>query len=192
MDIIGDPNDEILKNLLEAVPSLKDERISFISVYNNSDGVLKMGQEIRGYCEANLCGLYGRNWACPPNVPSLDICRIIVSKYEHFVLIRTTFPRDGPFDIDGMRSAGKSHSAISRKIREELRQYTDGKCFVLAAGGCGFCQSCTCPEEKCRFPNEKMNSIESYCIDLDSFLLKNNIERRGGNSEQSYFSMFFF
>ncbi len=184
--------ESLLGQLLEKVPSLRDERISFISVYNNSEGTLKMGQEIRGYCEANLCGLYGRNWACPPNVPPLDICKIIVSKYPHFVLIRTTFPRDGPFDIDGMHQAGKAHSIISREIRKEFRQYLDGKCLVLAAGGCRFCESCSCPGEKCRFPNEKMNSIESYCIDLDSFLLENGIERRGGNSEQSYFTMVFF
>ncbi len=155
-----------------------------------ADAGLEFREEIRAMCEQNLCGMCGRNWACPPYVPPPQTCQAIVTSYSDMMIFRTTHPREGAFDLEGMQEAARKHDRISREVREQVRGICD-RFLMLAAGGCSFCKDCACPD-KCRFPKEKLNSIESYCIDLDSFLLKHGIERRGGNAEQSYFTMVFW
>lgn len=178
--------------MADKITLLQDKRVSFVGEYSMSDINLSITDEIRSYCEQNLCGQYGKNWACPPYVPSVDICRGIVGRYQNMILFRTTFPRKDVFDLMEMYSAAKEHQRLTSKVRGEFSSIFEGKFLILGAGGCGNCEKCSCPDGSCVDPKRKINSIESYAIDLDSFLLENNISRRGGNEEQSFFTMIFY
>ncbi len=152
-------------------------------------GDLQVSGEVRRMCEQNLCGKYGRNWACPPNAPPCETCRMLLGGYSHTVLIRTTYARSGPFDMDEMEGSGRRHNEFTRQVRDALAGNGIVGCKVLAAGGCSYCGECSCPGSPCRFPSERMFSIEAYGIDITSFLLKHGIPARSGSGEQSFFSM---
>lgn len=177
---------------LEKFESLRSPRITFVSEFSLADAGIRVDESIRSYCEQNLCGMCGKNWACPPYVPSVEICRNIVASYGGMILIRTTFPRTSLFDLEEMDAASEEHHSVVKAIRKEFREKCEGKTLILSAGGCRNCRECSCPKEPCRDPKNKMNSIESYAIDLDSFLIKNRIPRRGGSDEQSFFAMVLF
>ena len=36
---------------------------------------IKFSDEVRHLCEVNYCGSYGKTWACPPGVGSVEECR---------------------------------------------------------------------------------------------------------------------
>lgn len=178
--------------LLEFVKNNSSPDVTYVGEFDRTVNDFDIDDEVRKMCEQNLCGQYGRNWCCPPYTPPCSTCRIILSKYSHVIVVRTTFKRTDIFDIEEMIKSGQAHSRFARELRSKLRGI-DGLDFtMLSAGGCGFCKTCSCPDSKCRFPDERMFSIESYGIQLTTFLLRNGIECRAGNDEQSYFLMIFF
>lgn len=178
--------------LIDFVKENASPDVTFVGEFNLSTDPLDIDDEVRQMCEQNLCGYYGRNWCCPPYTPPCSTCRMILSKYTHMILVRTTFERKDLFDIEEMASHGRAHGKFARELREKLRGIEGLDFMMLSAGGCGVCKECTCPDEKCRFPKERMFSIESYGIQITTFLTGHGISCRAGNDEQSYFLMVFF
>ena len=179
------PMDEVER----AVRSVEDPNVTFVGGFDLAESPIDITDEVRRSCERNYCGYYGRSWSCPPHVPPCQTCRIMLAGYPRMMLVRTTFKRDGPFDLEGMRASSLAHARYSFRVRDRLEGIEGLRFKVLGAGSCAYCERCTCPDEPCRFPDRRMNSLESYGIDLTSFLMAHGIAGRGGNDEQSYFSM---
>ena len=175
-----------------AVRSVGNPNVTYIGSFDLSEHPVSIIEEVRRACEMNYCGHYGRSWSCPPHVPPCPTCESILSRYDRVILIRTTHPRDGPFDLKGMGESMAAHARYTFEVRDRLRGMAGLGFKMLGAGACSLCRSCPCPEGRCIHPQDRMFSIESYGIDLTAFLLSNGIDRRGGNTEQSYFSMVFY
>lgn len=176
---------------MEAIGSVPNPNVTLLRKFSLPDPALRITREIRTMCERNLCGNYGKNWGCPPNVPPCGTCEFLLSGYTEVVLVRTTYERRELFDMNEMQSMAKAHNGYSRKIRAELEKNPDIAFKILSAGGCDYCEKCGCPDEKCRAPSERMYSVEAYGIDLTSFLNSYDIKSRAGNREQSFFTMVF-
>ena len=58
--------------------------------------------EIRRICEGNSCRGYGRTWACPPAVGTLEECKDRVLKYRNIFLFSQKFQLEDSFDFEGM------------------------------------------------------------------------------------------
>lgn len=175
-----------------AVRSVPGPNVTYVRSFDLAEHPVSITGEVRRACEANYCGHYGRNWACPPHAPPCQTCAVMLSRYIKVILVRTTFARDGPFDLEGIERASEAHADYSFDVRRVLRSI-DGLAFtMLGAGPCTHCSDRPCPEDGCRSPHDRMFSIEAYGIDLTSFLVSNGIDRRGGEREQSYFSMIFY
>ena len=54
--------------------------------------------EIRAMCEADRCGKYGKNWACPPGCGSIEQARERIRRYDSGVLVQTTGTLADEFD----------------------------------------------------------------------------------------------
>ena len=50
--------------------------------------------EIRRICEGNSCRGYGKTWACPPAVGSLEECQQRVMQYGNMLLFSQRFDFD--------------------------------------------------------------------------------------------------
>ena len=95
---------------------------------------------------------------------------------------------DGAPGLYSARFSGRhgDDAANNRLLLEKLQGVQDRSAHYTCA------MALYRPDGSCVDPKRKINSIESYAIDLDSFLLENNISRRGGNEEQSFFTMIFY
>lgn len=118
-------------------------------------------QEIRDICKGNTCRYYGKTWACPPAVGTIDECKARVDQYDNFLLFSQKYTLEDSFDVEGMLSGmrafkdsvGVLESMISDMLTEHL---------ILSNEGCARCKKCTYPDMPCRFPEQLHHSIEGY------------------------------
>ncbi len=122
---------------------------------------LEFNPAIRDICAGNSCGMYGRTWACPPAVGSLDDCRERCSKFNTMMLFSKVFELEDSYDFEGMAQALRDFEITADEVQQALAPEV-GECLVLSNEGCGRCASCTFPDNTCRFPDLLHHSIEGY------------------------------
>lgn len=131
-------------------------------------GVIKPSEvrfltEVRQLCADNLCGKYGTTWACPPAVGSVDECAARCLNFANMLIFTIKYEIAGYSDYQGMKKAmsdfKKSALRLDKGLKTILTDY-----IVLSNESCDHCQSCTYPDEPCRFPDQLHHSIEGYGI----------------------------
>ena len=92
-------------------------------------------QEIRKICEKNVCRLYGKTWACPPAVGTVEECRARCLSYKTAMVFNAVYPLEDSFDYEGMM---QGHSAFKylcdqlyERVRPQLNQF-----LLLSNEGC--------------------------------------------------------
>lgn len=131
-------------------------------------GLIKPSQvryldEVRELCHDNCCGCYGTTWACPPAVGSVEDCRARCLRFEHMVIFSIKYNIKGSFDYEGMRQAMADFKKSALKLDDDLRDGLSDY-VILSNESCDRCQTCTYPDEPCRFPEQLHHSIEGYGI----------------------------
>ena len=120
-------------------------------------------RELRKSCEANRCGIYGKNWACPPLVGGIDELIAQAKGYDTAVVFQDGYRISDSFDIEGMQAAAEQHKELARKIHRSPVKPKDS--LMLGAGGCDYCERCAAQDdEPCRFPEKAFASLEAYGI----------------------------
>ena len=100
--------------------------------------------EVRKACEANLCGMYGKCWTCPPGVGLWEELREHYYSYAHAFVFTTVHPLEDSYDIEGMTEGRKQHTDAERAIEKLL--FTEAEPFAICgAEGCSLCEKCTYP-----------------------------------------------
>ncbi|MGN1044829.1 MAG: DUF2284 domain-containing protein [Candidatus Methanomethylophilaceae archaeon] len=164
---------------------------AYISDLSDARGYCR--PHVREACEENTCGYYGRNHMCPPMLPPLEVCDGTLRRYDTMLLVKTAYPLENEFDVDGMMSGMKAHQALVRDLREEFRSKLSTDCFALSAGACMICDSCSCGDGgACRFPDMSIPSIEGYCIDLVELTGGLGIRYAADEGTVTYFGMILF
>lgn len=114
-------------------------------------------------CRADRCRSYGRNWCCPPACPSLEDMARRMADYGDGVLVETVGAMADDFDYEAMMDAEKRHkerfTALTRTLAE---RYGRDAVLPMGAGTCRRCAACTYPDAPCRFPAERITSMEAY------------------------------
>lgn len=117
-------------------------------------------QEVRDMCAAGRCRSYGNCWTCPPHCGTLEDSAARVAGYGRGVLVQTTGVLEDDFDAEGMMAAEALHRQRFRDFVRRVREaYPD--CLPMGAGSCTLCNTCTCPEAPCRFPELAVSSMEA-------------------------------
>lgn len=147
--------------------------------------------EVREMCAVNQCGQYGKTWACPPGVGTVEECRERAMKYKNVVVFSTVSNLEDSFDWDGMMDAKKRHEEVSKKVREIFLEDRDD-ILMLSSEGCQNCKSCTYPDAPCRFPDQMFPSVESFGIYVNKEASAAGIHYINGANTVTYFSNIFF
>lgn len=129
---------------------------------------LRTISECRGRCESNVCGAYGMTWACPPGSAMPDECIEILSRYEDAVLITRTYHVD-PRDRASAEAVAMQFQDDCRKAAVALKE-EGADIFMMADGKCGYCESCTYPDAKCRYPDMLVPSISGFGIVMSDYV----------------------
>lgn len=139
--------------------------------------------EVRHICEGNVCGNYGKTWACPPGIGTLTECRTRVLQYESALVFATTFPLEDSFDFEGMREGHRKFKNICDALYDRL----NGSFLLLSNEGCTRCEECTYPDSPCRFPHKLFGALEGYGILVTELAKAAGIKYYCGENTVTYF-----
>lgn len=148
---------------------------------------------LRAYCEANLCGSYGKNWACPPAVGEADALIERAKSFDKALVYQTISPLEDSFDLEGMAEAADRHGRVSAAIQRALDGRLPGASLMLTAGGCTLCPVCAKLEDQpCRFPDKALSSLEAYCINVSTLAPRCGMKYINGADTVTYFGAVLF
>lgn len=146
---------------------------------------------VRFACESNVCGEYGRTWACPPGVGTLDECRGRIMAYSNICVLTTKHELEDSFDWDGMMAGKAAHQKIVPKAFA-MFQAVFQDIFILSTESCQSCDTCTYPDAPCRFPEKLHPSIESYGVEVNKLAAAAGVHYINGVNTVTYFSCILF
>ena len=147
---------------------------------------LRFYPEIRRICEENTCRGYGRTWACPPAVGTLEQCRDRVMKYDQMFLFSQKFDLEDSFDFEGMHQGMMDFKGTVDRLAELVKPMLPDT-LILSNEGCGRCKVCTYPDAPCRFPDKLYPSIEGFGFIVSELAVKAGIRYNNGPNTVTFF-----
>ena len=147
---------------------------------------LKYYPEVREICRGNVCRNYGKTWACPPAVGTLEECQVRVDNYDTMLLFSVKYDLEDSFDFEGMTSGmmdfKKQVDHFQEKLETILPHY-----LLLSNEGCKRCRTCTYPDAPCRFPRQLHHSLEGYGFIVSELAKQAGIHYSNGTNTVTYF-----
>lgn len=147
---------------------------------------LRFHAEVRATCEGNRCRGYGRSWACPPAVGSLEECKARVLGFEKLQLFSKAYLLPDSMDFSAVGSAMRDFKECAWELGRQLRPKLS-KLLILSNEGCSRCRACTWPEEACRFPEDLQPSIEGFGFIVSELAKQAGIPYMNGKSTVTFF-----
>lgn len=146
--------------------------------------------ELRKACEANYCGNYGRNYACPPHVGEPEKLIAQAKTYRYALVFQSVTQIEDSYDIEGMMEAAENHSKTADKIEKVVSGYYP-QYLQLTAGKCDRCKVCAqVTGEPCRMPEKAISSVEAYCMNCSQLAQASDMLYVNGKNTVTYFGMF--
>lgn len=109
------------------------------------------------------CPIYGKRGTCPPNVPSIDECRQMISEYSQVAVFHFEKKLETPED----RKAW-SKEVVLRLTELEKEVFLSGyyKTFLISFDSCGLCETCDADRMKCKNPKSARPGADAMGIDV--------------------------
>ena len=154
-------------------------------------GALEFSDRIRYICQTE-CPRYGKSWACPPGVGSVEDCKAKCLGYRECLVIGTITECDDIADIEETLATRPDHEAVTDQVAQLLRDM-GVEPYILSTDSCAICESCTFPEGKpCRHAQRMHPCIESHGINIIPTLEENGLEFQYGGNIITWYSMLFY
>lgn len=147
--------------------------------------------EIRRICEGNSCRGYGRTWACPPAVGTLEECKARTLKYRNFFLFSQKFQLEDSFDFEGMEQGMRDFKDTVDHLADRIKPNFP-EALILSNEGCGRCKTCTYPDAPCRFPDKLYPSIEGFGFIVSELARQAGIRYNNGPDTVTFFGAVLF
>lgn len=173
----------------EAIKVALDNGFTYASPMDVSN--IELLQEVRDMCEVNTCGMYGKNWACPPGCGTLDECRAKVAKYSKGIIVQTVGDIEDSLDFEAIMEIGQEHGEHFQATMAALKKETPDM-LSMGAGGCNSCSECTYPDNPCRLPDKLASSMEAHGIFVNDLCTKCGLKYNYGPEKMAYTSCYLF
>ena len=152
---------------------------------------LEFSSRIRWICE-HECPMYGKSWACPPGVGTVDCCRQVCMAYDHCLLISSIVEVRDIADMEETLATRPEHEALTEQVRELMQQHGIDP-FILSTEACTICERCAILDgEPCRFPEKMHPCVESHGINVVDVLEKRGLEFQFGANVVTWVSLLFY
>ena len=146
----------------------------------------------RAYCEANVCGFYGRCWSCPPDIGNIDDLIQELKTYSHAMLYQTISRMENSTDTEELNAATEKLSDTSQKLQLCFRTLFR-KPFLHLAGSCHLCRKCAkIADQPCRFPDKMLPAMSAYGIDVCGTCASTSLRYMNGENTVTFFGMVLF
>ena len=136
--------------------------------------------------------MYGKTWACPPGVGSVDSCREKCQSYNKGLMIATITEVEDITNIDETLATRPEHEEITNQVADMMREQGVAP-YVLSTEACTVCDRCAWLDgEPCRHPERMHPCVESHGINLIPVLENNGIEFQFGGNVVTWVSLLFW
>ena len=150
---------------------------------------LHFSERVRHVCETE-CPMYGKTWACPPGVGSVEACVARCRAYPEALLLTTAAEVRDIADMEETLATRAGHEAVAREA-EKLLRAQGLETFVLSTEACAICEKCAYPDAPCRFPDKMYPCVESHAVIVTDIAEQCGIEFISGNAV-TWFSILFY
>lgn len=152
---------------------------------------LEFAQRIRYICQHD-CPMYGKTWACPPGVGTVESCEEKCRSYQNCLMISTITEVADISDIKETLSTRPQHEAVADQVLQLMRQQGEDP-YVLSTEACAICERCTYLDGKpCRHPGKMHPCIESHGINILALLDDLGLSFQYGENVVTWFSLLFY
>ena len=161
-------------------------------IYSHIDPkALEFSDRIRWICE-NECPMYGKTWACPPGVGSVNHCKAKCLSYENCLMISTITEVYDIADMEETLATRPAHEAVTNQVRDIMREL-GATPYVLSTEACTLCERCAILDgQPCRLPGKMHPCVESHGINLIPILEENGMEFQYGSNIVTWVSLLFY
>ena len=140
----------------------------------------------RPYCEENLCGKYGVNYACPPACGTPEEMKQRVLAHKKALVLQTIWDIADFSDNAAIKQAKGHHNKISIQLMKQLRE-NGVPGFFAGSGGCSLCTECALVRgEPCVFPDLQYRwdlpipRTRAFTARIRSYYTKSEEKSKGG------------
>ena len=127
--------------------------------------LLDFTQRVRYICQSE-CPMYGKSWACPPAVGSVDECKNRCMVYEECLMLATLTEVSDISNIEESLATRGEHEALTNMVADFMRQQ-GVQPYILSTEACAECQRCAYLDgQPCRFPERMHPCVESHGINV--------------------------
>ena len=152
---------------------------------------LEFTERVRWVCR-NECPMYGKTWACPPGVGTVEQCREQCKSYVNCLMISTVAEISDIGNMEEGLSTRPDHEAITDAVRDILREL-GAEPYVLSTQACAVCERCAYLDgAPCRYPERMHPCVESHGINLIPTLEQAGVEYQFGRNVVTWFSLLFY
>lgn len=151
---------------------------------------LEFSPRVRTVCEQE-CPRYGKSWACPPAVGTVEECQRRAAAFSEGLLIVTLTEVEDIADMEQTLSTRAAHEEVTHQVAALLRG--EGIVpLVLSTESCEICRTCTYPDAPCRHPERMYPCVESYGIVVTALAERLGVEYQYGGNVVTWFSLLLF
>ena len=112
------------------------------------------------------CTKYGTTWCCPPETPTPEKTKVMLSEYSTALMLCAKFGNGHFYKNDNEKRRIQVHTWKGTvALERQLFLWGYYKAFALVAESCALCKECLYPDQ-CRFPEYRRPSVESCSIDV--------------------------
>ena len=151
---------------------------------------LLFSDRIRWICE-HECPMYGKTWACPPAVGSVEECEARCRRFDEALLIATITEVGDIANMEETLSTRAPHEEITREVHSMVRRQA-AETMVLSTEACALCESCAWPDAPCRHRDKMFPCVESHGIVVTDLAEKAGIDFYAEGNLVTWFSLIFY
>ncbi len=153
---------------------------------------IEFDSSFRKYCEDNVCGQYGKNYACPPYAGTPEELKERAENFRQAVVFQTVTPLKGGMTQENFQAAKRQNNRVGDAVREKLAREKI-KILHARAGQCDYCEECgMVTGSPCTYPPKGQISLSAFCIDVAVLAETCGMKFQNGENTLTYFGVIFF
>ena len=152
---------------------------------------LEFTQRVRYICQTE-CPMYGKTWACPPAVGSVEECQGRCLQFTDCLMVSTITEVSDIANVQEALDTRGEHEAITNAIAQLMQQQGVAP-YILSTEACAICERCAYLDgQPCRFPEKMHPCVESHGINVIPAMESQGIPFISGENVVTWVSLLFF
>ena len=152
---------------------------------------MEFNQRIRWIC-AHEGPMYGKTWACPPGVGTVEHCAGKCRSFDNCLMIATITEVEDIADIQQTLATRPEHEEITNQVGAFMEEQ-GVKPYILSTEACAICQRCAIEDgQPCRHPEKMHPCVESHGINIIPVLEEQGICFQYGENVVTWISLLFY